>query len=50
MKKTLKVVTQAIHLLIQVTNNYTMSYFYSQNDNHVFTVYSHGFHFNISYI
>ena len=24
-------ITQAIHLLIQVTNNYTMSYCYSQN-------------------
>ena len=36
MQKTLKVVTEAIHVLIQVTNNYTMSYFYSQNDNHVF--------------
>ena len=32
-------ITQAIHLLIQVTNNYTMSYCYSQNDNLVFTVY-----------
>ena len=31
-------ITQAIHLLIQVTNNYTMSYYYSQNDNLVFTV------------
>ena len=31
-------ITQAIHLLIQVTNNYTMSYCYSQNDNLVFTV------------
>ena len=39
MEKTLKVITQAIHLLIQVTNNYTMSYFYSQNDNHIFSVY-----------
>ena len=32
------IITQAIHLLIQVTNNYTMSYCYSQNDNLVFTV------------
>ena len=31
-------ITQAIHLLIQVTNNYTMSYCYSQNDNLVLTV------------
>ena len=31
-------ITQAIHLLIQVTINYTMSYYYSQNDNHIFTV------------